>query len=111
MKSPEQGPNTESGFNRELLDLADQIEKGTKWDRIPMEEAREVLNGLVSKYHITVSEEPSVGEENKDKHNAIINVMEHIEDGVKSGHIPVDEAISVFRELNDKYPVEEDEQS
>ena len=50
MKSPEQGPNTESGFNRDLLDLAEQIEKGVKWDRIPMEEASQLLRDLNGKY-------------------------------------------------------------
>ncbi len=107
MKSPEQTPNTESGHNRELLDLAEQIEKGVKWNRIPAEEASQLLRDLNSKYpEKDVTSETSVPEEKPvDELDAIITVMERIEDGVKSGRIPTSEAITALQTLNDKYPV------
>ena len=113
MKSPERGPNTESGFNRELLDLAEQIEKGVKWNRIPMEEASQLLRELNGKYpkKAAPSETSPLEEESVDELDSLITAMEQIENGVKSGRIPVGEAVSAFRGLNDKYPVKESEQS
>ena len=111
--SIEQRPNTESGFNRELLDLAEQIEKGVKWNRIPMQEASQLLQELNNKY--PEKAEPLVTSETEEKPldelDSLIGVMEQIEDGVKSDRIPTDEAISVLQKLNDKYPVEKGEQS
>ena len=100
MKSSEQMPSayTESGHKKELLDVAEQVEKGVKWNRIPTSEALALLKSFIDEHP-----EPSP----EDDLDECITLMEKIENGVKGGWIPEDEAIKLLKELNDKYPVTE----
>jgi hypothetical protein len=91
------------GYNRKLLELADRVEHGVKWGRIPTEEAIQCLQDICNKYRETIigNEE----EESFDELDFLITLMEEIGEGVKSGIISAEEAISVFHNLNEKYPI------
>jgi len=103
------GPRTSRGFSFELLDLAEQIEKGVKCDRIPMNEALETLRNFDKAYpkKAGISEKHLSEKGCLDELDVLITIMEQIENGEKSGRIPTKKAISFFRKLNDKYPIEE----
>ncbi len=105
MKSPESwSKSTESGHSAELLDLAEQIEKGMKWGRIPAVEAIGNLRKLKDAYLPNVE---SLSQSSGDEEEILLGLMEVIENAVKSGAIPANEAVSIFDELNNKYPIKE----
>ncbi|MBA3789195.1 hypothetical protein H0X32_02250 [Patescibacteria group bacterium] len=106
MKSPEKwGSKSPSGHDIDLGQWSEQIEKGTKYGRIPVAEAYQVLKGFKEQHLSNV--EP-LSSPSADLEEKVLDLMDVIKEGVKAGAIPADEAVRVFEELNQKYPVEEE---
>lgn len=85
---------------KEFLDITEQIEKGIKWDRIPMLEAIQSLRSLRDKH----LQSP------KDGLKECLSLMEQIGEAIKGGQFPTDATtaiLKVLNELNESCPVEE----
>ncbi len=88
----------------QFLDLKEQIRNGVEGNRIPAKKVFNFLQELDEKYPgPAVPIEVLLSREKAEKPDALVSALEQIETGVKSGRIPVGEAISAFKDFNSEH--------
>lgn len=92
---------SETGNDLNFLDIAEQLEKGTKWGRVPTEEALQVLNSF---YQSNSLQLPTL-DDSESPENKVISLTEDLAQKLESNPVLVAKAVSALSELNDKYPV------